>query len=296
MMQKAIVIAGPTAAGKTALSIDIAHEIDGEIISADSRQVYRGLDIGSSKITPEEMQGVPHHLLNVADPKKTFAVSDFIRFGRRALDEIEKNRRMPLIVGGTGFYIDALLGRNSPAPVSPNQKLREELNALPVEKLIKRLEALDENYAKKIDRKNKRRVVRAIEIIDALGFMPRPTLENLCNTLWIGLTVPFPTLREKIKKRMDIRLSMGMLDEARTLHQNGISYERMEEFGLEYRLMAEHMQGKINLAQLKERIENESMAYAKRQMTWFKRNKSMHWFDPKQQEQITAMVKKFMTK
>jgi len=293
-MQKIIVITGPTAVGKTALSIDIAHEIDGEVISADSRQVYRGLDIGSSKITPEEMQGVPHHLLDVADPKTTFAASDFVRLGRKALETVEKNSRVPLVVGGTGFYIDALLGKRSPAPVSPNHELRKELNVLPIEKLIKRLESLDAKYAKKIDLKNKRRIVRAIEIIDALGFMPRPTLENIYNTLWIGLTIPIPMLRKKIKKRIDIRLATGMLEEAQKLYADGVSYERMEELGLEYRLMAKHLQGKITLSELKILIENESVAYARRQMTWFKKNKSMHWFDPTQQEDTVAMVNDFL--
>ena len=172
VQQKVLVILGPTAIGKSALAVKLAKRFDGEVISADSRQVYKGLDIGTGKITKKEMGGIPHHLLDVADPKKQFSVSDFVREANHALAMIYHSGRVPIIVGGTGFYIDALTGDVSLPEVPPDKLLRAKLNKLSNEELFEILKKKDPERAETIDRHNKVRLVRALEIIEALGKVP----------------------------------------------------------------------------------------------------------------------------
>ncbi len=292
-MTKVICIVGPTASGKTALSIAIAQATGGEIVSADSRQVYKGLDIGTGKITRAEQKGVPHHLLDVADPKDVFAASDFVRLGRHAIDEIVTRGKIPIIVGGTGFYIDALLGTISLPQVPPNEALRKELEALNLEELVERLKQLDSFRAETVDVNNRPRVVRAIEIAEALGSVPPPNPNPLYETVYIGLTVPLEELRERIHTRLLQRFENGMLEEAKTLNTSGLSYERMETLGLEYRYMARHLQGLLSYEEMVEQLEKEIVAYAKRQLTWFKRNKNIHWLLPDEKEKAIELVVNF---
>ncbi len=273
-------IAGPTSVGKTGLSIRLAKRIGGEIISADSRQVYRGLNIGTGKVTTAEMKGVPHHLLDVADPKTVFNASDFVRLGRIAIADIRRRGRVPIIVGGTGFYIDALLGRMHLAEVPPNKKLRKGLSKKSLAWLQARLKKLDPKRSKTIDTKNSVRLIRAIEIATALGKVPSAKPKELYTTLYIGLAVPLPKLKKKIHMRLFARIREGMLAEARRLHKAGMSWKRMEELGLEYRYMARHLQGKMTRKEMTALLESEIFKYAKRQMTWFKKTKDIKWFTP----------------
>lgn len=295
-LQKVIAIVGPTAVGKTALSVEIAHSLNGEVVSADSRQVYRGLDIGSGKVTKDEMRGVPHHLLDVADPQHPFTASDFVRLGTKALEGIYKRGNIPLVVGGTGFYIDALLGRSIVAPVPPNTALREELEALPLTTLQEKLKDCDEEKYHSIDLKNPRRVVRAIEIAlyEKEYGAPAPKTSPHYDELWLGVTLPIPALREKIRARLIARLKEGMLDEAKGLAAGGLSFERMDELGLEYRYMARHLRGDISHEEMEQCIESESVKYARRQMTWFKRNKEITWLAPDETERAVLLVKDFI--
>lgn len=293
MKEKIIVILGPTAVGKTSISIEIAKALDGEVVSADSRQVYRGLNIGSGKVTPSEMDGVPHHLIDIANPEEIFSVSDYLHLGRQALSDILTRKKVPVVVGGTGFYIDALLGTISLPNVPADQDLRTKLSGFSLEELNAELQNLDPERIKTIDTKNPVRLIRAIEIARALGATPPSYSEKLYDIAYIGLTLPSEELGRKIHNRLLERLQTGMLEEAVQLHAHGLSWERMESLGLEYRYMARHLQAHISYEEMIAQLELEIRHYAKRQMTWFKRNKNIDWFSPEQKQEILALTKNF---
>ncbi|HZT36169.1 MAG TPA: tRNA (adenosine(37)-N6)-dimethylallyltransferase MiaA, partial [Nitrososphaera sp.] len=229
---KVIAIVGPTSSGKTVLSIWLAKKVDGEIISADSRQVYKGLNIGTGKVTKKEMAGVKHHLLDVANPKKQFSVDDFVKLATKACSLILENKRIPVIVGGTGLYIDMLLGRMSYPEVPPNLKLRKQLEKKSAEQLFQMLQKLDSRRAQTIERENPRRLIRAIEIAKVLGTSPLPSPESKYEVLWLGLNPEKRILDKKIALRLKARLKAGMIAEAKRLHAQGLSYKRMNELGL----------------------------------------------------------------
>jgi tRNA dimethylallyltransferase len=276
---RVIAVVGPTAVGKTAFGIKLAQEVGGEVISADSRQVYKGLDIGTGKVTQEEMNGVPHHLIDVADPRVQFNVSDFVELGRKAITDISRRGKVPIIVGGTGMYIDSLVGRMGMSNAKPDPILRARLETASLGELQDELQKLDPERFKNIDQKNPRRLVRAIEVAHS-GVATNAQQEKLYEVQWIGITLPREELRERIIKRLKDRLGAGMLDEAKRLHAEGLSYERMDALGLEYRAMAKHLQGEISYEEMIALLEIEIYKYAKRQMTWFKTNPDIKWQAP----------------
>lgn len=286
---KVLVIVGPTASGKSDLAIRLAKKLDGEVISADSRQVYKGLNIGSGKVTKSEMNGIPHHLLNVADPREVFSVAQYKKLAEPIVENIAKENKLPIIVGGTGFYIDALTGTTSLPEVGPNEKLRKRLEKLSAEELFKILKEKDPSRAKTIDAKNKVRLIRALEIIEALGKVPKhePT-QSAYQLVYIGLR-PLD-IDERIKMRLEKRLA-GIIRESKLLHSKGLSYKRMDELGLEYRYAALYLQGKLDKDEMREKLNTEIHRYAKRQMTWFKRNKKIKWFTPEESSQIEKYIK-----
>jgi tRNA dimethylallyltransferase len=225
--RKVLVIVGATASGKTALGVELARRFDGEVISADSRQVYRGLDIGTGKVTTEETQGVPHHLLDVADPRKTFTAHDFVVQGRQAIADIASRGKLPIIVGGTGFYIDALLGRMTLAQAPRDEALRATLADQTTEELQALLQEADPARLARMnasDRQNPVRLIRALEVAAA----PADTgdIAPAYDTLWLGIRWPKEELAARIEKRLDDRLAGGMIEEAEHLHAGGLSYER----------------------------------------------------------------------
>lgn len=291
---KIVVIVGPTASGKTSLSIELALKFNGEIISADSRQVYRGLDLGSGKVTPSEMSGVPHHLLDVANPAEVYTVADYVRDGRRAVSDIHRRGLTPIIVGGTFLYIDALVGKVSMPEVPPNEGLRTKLEAISNDVLFEMLEDEDPERALTIDKDNKRRLIRALEIIDAIGVVPSTKSEELYDTLTIGIEISKEELKKNIHDRLTKRIEQGMIEEVRNLYAHGLSYERMEELGLEYRYIAEFLQGKIPEEEMFSQIEIKSLQYAKRQMTWLKRDKEILWISPEETKKIENTVAAFI--
>lgn len=278
-MQKVICIVGPTSSGKTSLAIDIAKEVGGEVISADSRQVYRGLNLASGKATEDEMNGVPHHLLDVADPKDVFSASDFVEEGRTILAQLEARSVPAIVAGGTGFYIDALVGRISLAEVEPNPQLRARLETKNIEELQHILEGMDPERYATIDIHNPRRLIRSIEIAEALGKNPTPNETLLYDVLWIGIDVPFEELKEKIKQRLLERIDQGMVDEIASLK---LTPERLEQLGLECRFVGRHLHQGLSHDDMLIQLEKEIVRYAKRQLTWFKKNTHIHWFNPKQ--------------
>ncbi|MGB3921896.1 MAG: tRNA (adenosine(37)-N6)-dimethylallyltransferase MiaA [Minisyncoccia bacterium] len=267
--KKVLVIVGPTASGKSSLAVRLAKKFGGEIISADSRQVYKGLDIGTGKITKKEMWGVQHHLLDVASPKKQFSVSEYKKLAEEKMGKI----KFPIIVGGTGFYIDALTGRTDFPEVPPNKSLRKKLNRKSSAELFNLLKKKDPRRAKTIDPNNKVRLVRALEIVGALGKVP--TIPKLSRTLeykfiYVGLKPD--NLDERIYKRLIKRIS-GIIRETKKL-----PFERAYELGLEYRYAAIYLKKKISKKEFVEKLNTAIRHYAKRQMTWFKRNKEIKWF------------------
>ncbi len=263
-----IVILGQTATGKSDLAVKIAKKINGEIISADSRQVYKGLDIGTGKISQKEMKGVSHHMLDVANPKTKFTVAEYQKLAILAIADILKRGKVPIITGGTGFYIDAITKGIVFPEVPPNLKLRKILENKTTPQLFKMLEKLDKVRAKTIDAKNKVRLIRAIEIARVLGKVPQiSAVEPLYEFIKIGLYLPEDKLQKKIEKRVKKMFQDGLLKEIKKLKKSGIDDTRLKEFGFEYDKPTP------------EKVTFETLKYAKRQMTWFKRDKEIKWFD-----------------
>ena len=303
---KLIVIVGPTASGKSDYAIRLAKKIGGEIISADSRQVYRGMDLGTGKvplsfvriansrrtntkarIQPSRSGGcdatyssqVRHHLLDVASPIRQYSVASWVRDAKKAIADILSRGKVPIITGGTAFYIDALMGRSPIAPVVPNAKVRARLSKFFAQELFKMLKSRDPRRAKMIDPQNKVRIIRALEIIEISG--KKVPLEHKIapqyDAQWIGLNPKPEELKKRIIKRLDMRLKKGMLDEVQKLHENRVSWKRLESFGLEYRWCAQFIQKRISKQEMHDGIIRDSIRYAKRQMTWWKRNKEIRW-------------------
>lgn len=267
---KIIVICGPTATGKSDYAVELALEIDGEIISADSRQVYKGLDIGSGKITKKEMRGVPHYLLDVANPKRVFTVSQYKKQGELAIQKILKKGKTPIIVGGTGFYIDVLLDLDLPE-VPPNKTLRKELEKKSTEELFALLKKKDKARAESIDKDNKVRLIRALEIIETLGKVPKQKRVSKYDVEYVYLDFPDDVLKERIHIRLQKRMKMGMVKEVQDLHAFGVSWKRLEDLGLEYRYLALYLQKKLTRQEMLVELEMAIWHYAKRQRTWFKK-------------------------
>lgn len=278
------VIVGPTASGKTAYSIKLAKKVNGEIISADSRQVYRGLDIGSGKVTKREMTGIPHHLLDVANPKKVFTVADYKKLANKKIKEVLGRGKTPIIVGGTGFYIQAIVDNLILPEVKPNKKLRAELAKKKPTELFALLKKLDSARAKTIDQKNPVRLIRAIEIAKKLGKVPLLRQGSEGQALYefeiIGIKIDQKELNEKIYKRLLTRLKHGMITEVKKLHRQGVPWKRLESFGLEYRYLALFLQNKISRDEMEKQLYQEIVKYSKRQMTWFKRDERITWQKP----------------
>lgn len=289
-LPKVLVIVGPTAAGKTSLSIRLATRYGGEVISADSRQVYRGLDLGSGKVTADEMANIPHHLLDVADPMTVYTASDFKRDAAAAIDDIINRGRLPIIAGGTFLYTDLLLGRLSAPAVPPNPALRATLETSPTSDLVARLTALDPRRADTIDQHNRRRLIRAIEIATALGTVPPSQPSTPYNTLILGVAVSQPVLHENIERRLKERLAAGMLTEVETLLAAGVTTERLEALGLEYRYLSRYLTGTLPYDVMVTTLTTKIRQFAKRQLTWLKRDPSIHWIQPQDDAAAAAVI------
>lgn len=279
--QKIIAIVGPTASGKTALGIRLAKHISGEIVSADSRQVYKYLNLATGKVTKKETHGIRHHCIDLISPTRTLDVTQYVRHASKAINEIIQRGNIPIVVGGTGFYMDALLhGRQFPE-VPPNPALRKKLEKKSVSELARMLLKKDSERAKTIDLKNPRRLIRALEII-AYTKSPVPTLqaESPYNVLTIGIDFPDAELKKKIHLRLYERITQGMWQEIARAHTtHGVSWKRLEALGLECKIGSYVARGLLDPEEAATRLEREIWQYAKRQRTWLKRNKNIHWID-----------------
>ena len=268
---KIIVVCGPTATGKTSHAIKLAQEIGGEVISADSRQVYKGINLLSGKVTKKEMAGIPHHLIDVTHPKKQFSVSDFQKLGKKAIEDILSRGKTPIICGGTGLYIDTLIHDTVLPEVKPNKELRAQLVRKSSAELFRTLSTLDPVRAQTIDAQNPARLIRAIEIAQALGAVPQAQKTSPYNIEWIYLDFPDDVLKQRINIRLLERIQSGMLREAKKLHKSGVSYKKMESLGLECRTASKYLQKKITKQELVDELNTDIWHYVKRQRTWFKK-------------------------
>lgn len=271
-LPKVVVVCGPTATGKSDKAVEIALERNGEIISADSRQVYKGLDLGSGKITKEEMKGVLHHLLDVADPRDVFSADDFITLGTKAISEILNKGKLPIICGGTGFYIDGLIHESVLPNVPADESLRKELEPKSLTELQEKLKELDEDRYGSVDAQNKVRLIRSIEIATALGKVPQIKKELKYEIEYVYLDFPKDILRKRIEDRLLKRLEDGMIKEVQNLHSNGLSFERMKQLGLEYKYIAMYLLNELSYEEMVAELTTKTYQYAKRQRTWFKKH------------------------
>lgn len=305
---KILVILGPTATGKSDLAVKLAKKYNGEIISADSRQVYKGLNIGTGKITKKEMWGIPHHMLDVVSPKKVFSVAEWQKQTQKIIIKIISREKLPIICGGAGFYIQSIVDGITLPKVPPNKTLRKKLEKKSLVDLQKILARLDPRRFSNIDIKNPVRLIRAIEISTELGKVPpqKPMSKSLFDILQIGLTLPSNEVKNRIHIRLLARIREGMIKEAKNLHKHGLSWKRMRELGLEYRYLSKLLNPKSDLKNSKgltfgmpeftQKLEAEIWHYAKRQITWFKRDKKIKWFNPNQTKNIDKEVGNFLRK
>ena len=279
-LPKLVVILGPTACGKSGLGVALAKKYGGEIVSADSRQVYRGLDLGTGKITPQEMDGIPHHLLDVADPGEQYSVARFQPMAYEAIDGILSRGKLPFLVGGTGLYVRSVAEGYVFHEAPPDPALRSELEALPTQALRDRLTAagveLDEDCYN-----NRPRLVRLLEK-SLHGEDPHAEAERdpRYDVLTLGVSYPRETVCQRIDQRLLARLDAGMIEEVANLRKNGVSDEFLEGLGLEYRYILHHLTGELPTEEtLIEELGRAIKRFAKRQVSWFKKDKNVHWLD-----------------
>jgi tRNA dimethylallyltransferase len=346
---KLLIIVGPTSSGKSELAVKLAKRFNGEIISADSRQIYKGMDLGTGKVTgkwfplsshPERVppkagrvegslesgsfglplsghsdyvyiyKSIPHHLIDFVKPIRQYSVALFKNRAKKIISNISARGKLPILCGGTGHWIDAVVYDQNLPEVKPHPKLRKELELESAERLFKRIKKLDPQRAKTIDPHNKRRLIRALEIILTTG-KPVPPLQikdkrlQIKEVYWLGINIPQARLYQKIDKRLQERLKAGMIEEVQNLHSPpfkagvrggyGLSYKRLESFGLEYKYIAQFLQNKISYNDMLTQLSFAIKHYSKRQLTWWKRNKNIKWISNPSKPPI-AEIKKWINR
>lgn len=272
-----ICIVGTNASGKSGLAVRLAEHYSGEIVSADSRQVFRGLDLGSGKITPDEMHGIPHHLLDVAEPNEFFSMADFQRLAYQAIGGILERGNLPFLAGGTGLYVDSVAEGFLLSGHAPDLAYRAHLETYSTEELyvmlLKKMPGTD------VDPKNRNRAMRLLERIQS-GDDLTPRKEKRYDTLWLGVTWPRPVLCERIDERLKRRMAHGMEQEVRQLLENGATAEFLDGLGLEYRFLSRYILGQYpDQAEMLEDLARAIKRFAKRQMIWFRKNKEIQWLN-----------------
>ena len=273
MGTQVLLIMGPTASGKSSRGVEEALQRGGEIISVDSRQVYRGLDIGTEKITEDEMHGVPHHLIDIRDPRENYSAGDFVAEAERLIKEISARGKLPILVGGTHFYFNALL-KGLPEGVGANPELRNELEQLSTEELVVRVAMRDPRRAKELDPKNRRRLIRALEIIEAKGEVPARTPSAPAYAAeWVVIDPPKEELQARIDARLQSALERGLIDEVRHVREE-VGDARLNELGLEYKIVGEYLRGERTEISLLPTLSAKLWQYARRQKAWLRKIKN----------------------
>lgn len=309
---KIIILVGPTASGKSELAAQLAKRFHGEIVSADSRQIYKGMDVGTGKVAGKWIytqihgrerenrfvyKNIPHHIIDFLNPKRQYSAALFQRNAKKVIADILARKKLPIICGGTGHWINAVVYNQQLPNVNPNPKLRKQLEQKSASELFARMVHLDPTRAKNIDRHNKRRLIRALEIILTTGKpVPQPSARNAqpsnYQALWLGINPSKSELYKKIDKRLKQRLKFGMVKEVGRLHNQGIPWKRLSEFGLEYRYITLYLQKKLTYEKMFRQLSFAIKHYAKRQMTWWKRNKEINWLA--KTKSAATIVEKFL--
>ena len=287
-MDRLIAIVGTNASGKSGLGVTLAGNFGGEIVSADSRQVYRGLDLGSGKITPDEMQGVPHHLIDVCAPGTFFTMADFQRMAYAAIDDIAARGKVPFLVGGTGLYVDAVCDGYVLSNIAPDLDYRRKLEELSTQRLFELLQEAEPDT--QIDPQNRNRVMRRLEKLhdgDTAGDRHQPRYE----VLKLGVTWDRPTLCKRIDERLERRVKEGMIEEVQGLLDNGVSTDFLDRLGLEYRYISRYLLGVGGTREeMLEELSRAIKRFAKRQMTWFRRDAGIHWLNMRGEPEMEAEI------
>jgi len=300
--QKLVVLIGPTAVGKTKTSIELAKAFNGEIISGDSMQIYRRMDIGTAKITPEEMEGIPHHLIDIKNPDEPFSAAEFQELAREEIDKIAKRGKLPMIVGGTGLYIQSVLYDYHFTEAASDSSFREKMEKLAEQNsnqyLHDQLKEIDPQSAERIHPNNIRRVIRALEVFHCTGktmteWQSEQQIEAKYDAAIIGLTMEREILYERINKRVDLMLQAGLLNEVRQLFQDGLTdCQSIQAIG--YKELYDYLYGRSTFEQAVENLKQNSRRYAKRQLTWFRNKMDVKWFDMTETENPAAFEKKIV--
>jgi len=292
-LPKIIAILGPTSSGKSEVAIRLAKKFNGEIISADSRQIYRDLDIGTGKVSKQEQKTAKHWMLDIINPTTKYNATKFKQHSEKIIADILQRKKLPIICGGTGFWIQAVVDNIVFPEVKPDEKLRNSLRNKTAEHLFSMLKKLDSKRANNIDAKNKVRLIRAIEICKELGSVPRIKTLPKYEALQIGIDVPKEKLHLNIEKRLRKRWQAGMIKEVKDLHKKQkLSWKKIQSFGLGYFWIPLFLQGKLSKEELFKRLYLTEKYYAKRQMTWFQKDQRIVWL--KNSAQISIAVKKFL--
>ena len=295
-LPKLVAVVGANASGKSSLGVALARAFDGEVVSADSRQVFRGLDLGSGKITPEEMRGVPHHLIDVVEPGEFFSMADFQRLAYEAIDDILARGKVPFLVGGTGLYVSAVADGYQLSGKMPDLGYRRELEKLTTPELYALL--MQKLPASDVEPNNRNRVMRVLEKLHD-GDDAVPTKHPRYDCLRLGVTWPREVLGRRIDERMTRRFQEGMIQEVRGLMEGGMSEEFLLKLGLEYKLITQYLTGVIPTEEELSRLLSIAIKqFAKRQMTWFRRDGAIHWLrmDRQPVEEACALITEFLAK
>ena len=300
-MDRIVVIVGPTASGKTALSVALAKKLRGEVISADSMQIYRGMDVGTAKVTPEEMDGIPHHMIDVADPAASFSAARFVEMADPILRDILSRGKTAVIAGGTGLYVDALIQGRAFAPCPATGKreaLEAEADLMGMEHMLDRLRQVDPDSAARLHLSDRKRILRALEVYEETG--RTITAHNLetqkvpprYDPVWLGLSfADRAALYRRIDRRVDLMLEHGLLEEIRSLLDRGVPRTATALQAIGYKEFLPVLEGKRTPEEAAEEVKRGSRRYAKRQLTWFRRNEKIHWIlqrDPPDPEAVAA--------
>jgi tRNA dimethylallyltransferase len=314
--KKIIVLVGPTASGKSELAVLLAKKLNGEIVSADSRQIYKRMNLGTGKVPGKWLKNkfvyrnIPHYCIDYINPSRQYSSGSFQRDAKKAISDILKQGKLPILCGGSAHWVDAVIFNQQLPDVKPNKKLRALLEKKSTGQLFKQLQKLDQVRAQSIDAKNPHRLIRALEIVITTG-KPVPSLTSKLSpltSLWLGIKTNQSSIYKKIDKRLKERLNAGMIDEVKRLHfgslprrgkakegaTKGLSWKKLESFGLEYKYISLYLQGKITYDEMFTRLSFAIKHYSKRQLTWWKKNKEIIWFDLKNQTKIFKVTEKFL--
>lgn len=300
-MDNIICIAGPTASGKTALAVELAKEFNGEVISCDSMQIYRRMDIGTAKPTREEMQGIPHHMLDVADPDEDFSVSRYCEMATAILDDILTRGKTAIIAGGTGLYMDSLIRGNSFAPypsTGARERLEKEADEKGMDVMLTKLRAIDPESAEKLHLADRKRIIRALEVFEETGQTitahnkRTQTIPPRYKPLWLGLDfVPRQALYDRIDLRVGLMLEQGLIQEIQDLLSSGIPAKCTAMQAIGYKEFVSALEGNADIEEAADEVRKASRHYAKRQLTWFRRNSEMNWLIRHQGEDFAEILR-----